>query len=88
MHCSCTSLPEAVYQYLVSILSPATVTDNLLFLNQQKREKTEEEHLNCSVIIFPENTIELSRLQICSLVVHMCVLAYMQLGFFLMTRLI
>ena len=30
------SLPEAVYQYLVSILLP--VTDNLLSLNQRKRE--------------------------------------------------
>ena len=30
------SLPETVYQYLVPILSP--VTDNLLFLNQWKRE--------------------------------------------------
>ena len=35
-HCSWASLPQAVYQYLVPILLP--VTDNLLFLNQGKRE--------------------------------------------------
>ena len=35
-HFSWASLPVAVYQNKVSILLP--VTDNLLFLNQQKRE--------------------------------------------------
>ena len=36
-HCSLASSSEADYQNLVSILS--LVTDNLLFLNQRKREQ-------------------------------------------------
>ena len=35
-HCLWASLPEAVYPYLVPIVS--LETDNLLFLNKQKRE--------------------------------------------------
>ena len=35
-HCSWASLPEAAYEYKMPILSPET--DNLLFLNQQKRD--------------------------------------------------
>ena len=35
--CSWANLPEAVYLYLMPILSTVHVTDNLLFLNQGKR---------------------------------------------------
>ena len=38
LHGKPTSIPQAVYQYLVLILLP--VTANLLFLNQQKRENS------------------------------------------------